>query len=273
MWRVLMLLSLATTARAQDGSALLVAIQAQRWAEADTIAAQLADPMAAKLTRYYRLLTPGAAGAGEIATFLANNPSWPSTGLLSRRWSEALVLEPDDRTAQALCSQRPPDAPATLLRCATAGRSVIVDPAVAAREAWVRGIDGPAEAAFLKQWGRVLTGADQWRRFDRLPGPTPAHPVVRPRGRPCAWTPPTMVRPRPGWRSAVTTRPPPPWPASPVPTRLYNSNSPAGTVVAAWIVMRRRSGQRSPRCSHKPRSPGAARCGTNATAWPGACCR
>ena len=182
MWRVLLLLVLATTARAQDGPALLVAIQAQRWTEADIIAAQLADPMAAKLTRYYRLLTPGAAGAGEIATFLASNPSWPSTGLLSRRWSEALVLEPDDRTAQALCSQRPPDAPATLLRCAIAGRSVTVDPAVAAREAWVRGIDGPAEAAFLKQWGRVLTGADQWRRFDRLawtdPG-TPGSPAAR----------------------------------------------------------------------------------------------
>ena len=182
MWRVLLFLILAAGARAQDGPALLAAVQAQRWAEADAIAATLADPLAAKLARYYRLLTPGAASASEIATFLATSPDWPSTGLLSRRLNEALVLEPDDRTAQQLCAQRPPDAPATMLRCAAAGRTPAIDPAVAAREAWVRGVEPPAETAFLKQWGRVLTGADQWRRFDRLawndPG-TPGSPAAR----------------------------------------------------------------------------------------------
>lgn len=181
MRRILLLLLLSVPAQAQDGPGLLAAIQAQRWAEADAIAATLTDPMAAKLSRYYRLLTPGAATASELVAFLTTNPDWPTPGLLSRRLGEALAQEPDDRTAATICAQRPPETSAALLRCATAARAPI-DPAVAAREAWVRGIETPAEAAFLKQWGRVLTGADQWRRFDRLawtdPG-TPGSPAAR----------------------------------------------------------------------------------------------
>ena len=177
----LLLLLLAWPARAQDGPSLMAAIQAQQWADADTIAAGLIDPMAAKLARYYRLLTPGAAGATEIAAFLTANPDWPAQGTLSRRLGEALALEPDDRTAATICAQRPPDTSAALLRCATAARPP-TDPAIAAREAWVRGVDGPAEVPFVRQWGRVLTGADQWRRFDRLawtdPG-TPGSPAAR----------------------------------------------------------------------------------------------
>lgn len=177
----LLLLLLAWPARAQDGPSLMAAIQAQRWADADTIAAGLIDPMAAKLARYYRLLTPGAAGATEIAAFLTANPDWPAQGTLSRRLGEALALEPDDHTAATICAQRPPDTSAALLRCATAARPP-TDPAITAREAWVRGVDGPAEVPFVRQWGRVLTGADQWRRFDRLawtdPG-TPGSPAAR----------------------------------------------------------------------------------------------
>ena len=195
MWRILLLLAVAPAvqaqegriqdgrvqdARVQGGPALLVAIQAQRWADADAIAATLLDPMAARLVQYYRLLTPGAATAAELATFLATFPDWPSQGLLSRRLADALAIEPDDRTAQRLCAQRPPDAPATLLRCATAGRipasGPALDPVLAAREGWVRGVDGPAEAAFIKQWGRALTGSDQWRRFDRLAWTDPGAP-------------------------------------------------------------------------------------------------
>ncbi len=181
MRRVLLLLLLAWPAWAQDGPGLLAAIQAQRWAEADAIAASLTDPMAVKLARYYRLLTPGAATATELVAFLTANPDWPALGVLSRRLGEALALEPDDRTAATICAQRPPETSAALLRCATAARGP-TDPALAAREAWVRGIDGPAEPAFLRQWGRVLMGADQWRRFDRLawtdPG-TPGSPAAR----------------------------------------------------------------------------------------------
>ena len=178
---VLPLLILAWPAHAQDGPSLMAAIQTQRWADADTIAAGLVDPMAAKLARYYRLLTPGAAGATEIAAFLTANPDWPAQGMLSRRLGEALALEPDDRTAATICAHRPPDTSAALLRCATAARPP-TDPAIATREAWVRGVDGPAEVPFVKQWGRVLTRGDQWRRFDRLawtdPG-TPGSPAAR----------------------------------------------------------------------------------------------
>ena len=45
-------------------------VRAGRWAEAEEAAAELADPVARKLVLHERMLTPGAATAGEIAVFL-----------------------------------------------------------------------------------------------------------------------------------------------------------------------------------------------------------
>ena len=154
---VLILLLLGTApARAQDpAGTLMAAVRADRWADAAAQAAALPDPLAAKLVRYFRLMTPGAAAPAEIAAFLDENPAWPQAALLLRRLQDAIAANPADRT---LCLRQP--APAGL-RCPA-------DPAIEARAAWVRGVDGPAEAAFLRQWSRVLTAEDQASRFDRL---------------------------------------------------------------------------------------------------------
>ena len=151
-------------ARAQD---VLAAVRAEHWAAADAAAAALPDPLAGKLVMYYRLLTPGVARAGEIAAFLADNPTWPGQHLLGRRLSEALALQ-DDQAARDLCLHLA--APPATLRCS--------GPATAdeARAAWVRGARAEgtraavigAEVAFIRQWGPILTADDQWRRFDRL---------------------------------------------------------------------------------------------------------
>jgi soluble lytic murein transglycosylase len=154
MRRAILLLMLigAAPARAQD---VLAAVRADRWAEADAAAAALPDPLARKLVRYYRLLSPGMASAGEIAAFLADDPAWPQAPMLARRLQEAIAAGP---VLPDLCRSQP--APPGV-RCPR-------DPAADARAAWVRGVDGPAEIAFLRQWGRVLTEDDQWSRFDRL---------------------------------------------------------------------------------------------------------
>ena len=162
-------------ARAQD---VLAAVRADHWAAADAAAAALPDPLAGKLVLYYRLLTPGAASASEIAAFLADNPAWPGQRLLGRRLSEALAAQ-DDQAARDLCLHLA--APPATLRCP--------GPATAdeARAAWVHGADARAsdpasEAAFIRQWGGSLTADDQWQRFDRLawtdPG-TPGGPAAR----------------------------------------------------------------------------------------------
>ena len=164
------LLLLATSpAQAQD---VLAAVRADRWADADAAAAGLPDPLARKLVRYYRLLTPGAATAPEIAAFLADNPSWPQAPLLVRRIQEAIAAGPDTPATRALCRAQPVPAG---LRCPG-------DAVADARAAWARGVDGPAEAGFLRLWGRALTPGDQWSRFDRVawtdPG-TPGGPAAR----------------------------------------------------------------------------------------------
>ena len=138
----------AQQAHAQD---VLAAVRADRWAEADAAAAALPDPLARKMVLFFRLQSPGGARPGEIAAFLAENPAWPGGPTLARRLSDA--------------EARPSP-----------------DPAADARAAWVRGVDQAAEVAFLRQWGRVLTPDDHWRRFDRLawsdPG-TPGSPAAR----------------------------------------------------------------------------------------------
>src|SRR5579862_6908678 len=84
---------LAAPAALAQPSAPIPAIRADRWADAQAAAAGYADPVAAKLVTYYRLLTPGAATAAEIADFMAKNPDWPSQTLLERRRQEAIAVE------------------------------------------------------------------------------------------------------------------------------------------------------------------------------------
>ena len=142
-----------------------------RWTDADALAATSPDPVARKLVLYFRLLTPGAGRAAEIAAFMAANPLWPNQGLLSRRLSDAMAAEPDDRTVLEICGRQPVREVPSLLRCATANANAgrAPDAAEVARQAWLSGITDPAaEVAFIRQWGRSLTPADQWRRFDRL---------------------------------------------------------------------------------------------------------
>lgn len=163
-------LCLLRAAAAQDGSRLLAAVRALDWSAADSIASTMPDKLAGKLVLFYRLQSPGAATAREIADFLRQNPEWPAQPLLARRLQDALVTEPDDPSALRICGVLPPTTSPALLRCADAaartGRPI--DAAAAAREAWARGIDPAAEPGFLRQWGPVLTRDDQLRRFDRL---------------------------------------------------------------------------------------------------------
>ncbi len=171
MVRLLPLLLLSTVLHGARADEIGAALHDSRWADAGALAAASPDPVAQKLVQYFRLLTPGAGHAAEIAAFMAANPIWPNQGALSRRLAEAMALEPDDRTVLDICSHQPVREIPSLLRCATANANAgrAPDAAEVARQAWLSGITDPAaELAFMRQWGRVLTPADQWRRFDRL---------------------------------------------------------------------------------------------------------
>src|SRR5581483_11425483 len=101
-------------AHAQNVMAL---VRTDQWADAEAAAAQLPDPVAAKLVTYYRLLAPGAAGVVDIAQFMATSPDWPMQAALARRRDEALANEPDDTVALAQCDRTAPRATAARLRC------------------------------------------------------------------------------------------------------------------------------------------------------------
>lgn len=159
------------------------AVRARDWTTAGLIAGGAADPVAGRLVRYLRALSPGAASAGEILAVMAEGEGWPQGGVLARRYSDALVNDRDDRTAAEACQRRMPATAPALLRCAgLAPRGEAM-----ARRAWLVGITDPAaEAAFMKRWGTVLGMEVQTERFERLawsegaaPGGTLARQAVR----------------------------------------------------------------------------------------------
>ena len=164
-------LAATSPAGAQDGNNPIPAIRADQWAEAQAQAAGYADPVAAKLVLYYRLLDPGVATPAEIAAFMHDNPDWPNQGLLQRRWQDAVAADADDQDALQQCATgRVTQAPA-LLRCAQALTTTGQTDAAAAeaRRAWITGVTGPAaERDFLARWGSVPTPRDQWTRFQHL---------------------------------------------------------------------------------------------------------
>jgi peptidoglycan lytic transglycosylase len=164
---VLLPLLAATPALAQV-SEPIAAIRADRWADAQAAAAGYADPVAAKLVTYYRLLTPGAATAAEIADFMAKNPDWPSQTLLERRRQEAIAVEPDLAATLAECEKDRLTLPRAVLHCAEAEADAgnIAQANEDARRAWVGGI--PDDPGFLRRWSAAVRPEDQWDRFQRL---------------------------------------------------------------------------------------------------------
>ncbi|MDP9095083.1 MAG: hypothetical protein M3N26_00775, partial [Pseudomonadota bacterium] len=182
MRRVLLLLSLLLpiSSRADE---LGVAIRGKDWAAAGLLAAGAADPVAGRLVRYLRALSPGAAGVGDLVSVMAEDDGWPQAGLLARRYADALVNERDERVVGEACLRRMPVTAPALLRCA----GVVPHGETAARRAWLIGVTDPAaEAAFMKRWGSALGMAIQAERFERLawtesavPGGTLARQAVR----------------------------------------------------------------------------------------------
>ncbi|WP_428485579.1 lytic transglycosylase domain-containing protein [Rhodopila sp.] len=163
---------LTGSVQAQDAAQNpIIALHADRWADAQAAAARFADPVAEKLVLYFRLRAPGAATAADIADFMQRNPDWPAQPMLERRRQEAIALEPDDAAVLAQCAASVPTLANAMLRCAeamaNAGRTA--DANAMARAAWIDAISGAgAEAAFLRRWSGLATPDDQWARFQRL---------------------------------------------------------------------------------------------------------
>jgi len=173
----LTLLLLLLTAPAAAQTPILLALRANNWSLAQTLAAGEPDSLAPKLVTFIRLLNPGQATATELATFLSENPTWPDRPTLERRYGEALTEDSDTPEALTLCRAHPPQFPPALARCADALALAHDTQAAehAARTAWTTGLDTPElESAFLARWVALLTPTDQKSRFDLLARTNPA---------------------------------------------------------------------------------------------------
>jgi soluble lytic murein transglycosylase len=141
------------------------------WPLAQSLAAREPDPIAQKLVTFARLLTPEAANAAEIGTFLAANPAWPDQVNLRHRLADAIANDPDPATALVNCDAYKPALDTALLRCADAERIAGKQDAARnlAQRAWIEGLrDETAAQQFLQTWSATLTPDIEWRRFDTL---------------------------------------------------------------------------------------------------------
>ena len=176
MRRLLALLLLTPHAHAQ--TPILLALRANQWSLAGTLAIAENDKLAPKLVDFIRLLTPTQARSFEIARFMADNPVWPDRAMLERRYAEALTAEPDTAEAAKLCGDHAPQSAPALLGCAEAYR-ILNNPvaaARAARSAWASGAAAGAseQALFIARWPAALTPADEAARFALLEKTDPA---------------------------------------------------------------------------------------------------
>ncbi|HTW27514.1 MAG TPA: lytic transglycosylase domain-containing protein [Acetobacteraceae bacterium] len=151
---------------------VLAWVRANQWDAAGQAAAQWLDPVAAKLVTYYRMMTPGAATMDEIGGFLAENPDWPGQATLARRREQALAADPDDSAVLAACPRMTLHLAVAQLRCAEVARQAghETEAEAMAVAAWTGPdlVDRAAESRFLAAWGKAMTPADQWHRFERL---------------------------------------------------------------------------------------------------------
>jgi soluble lytic murein transglycosylase len=158
--------------RAEAARQALAAAQAQRWGEAQSLAAN-ADPLIAKMVQWMRFTQRGgAASAPEIVGFIESAADWPSQDALQRRAEELLAAEPDDALALRFFAPRP----ARTLDGAARHVGALLnanrrDEATrAARRAWGddTGGDAAAEPLFLDRAGPLLDADSHWRRYNRL---------------------------------------------------------------------------------------------------------
>jgi soluble lytic murein transglycosylase len=131
-----------------------------------------ADPsgdLVQKLATYQRLLMPNGGSFAEISTFMAQNPDWPQQAMLANRREDALMEISDPTTLLGACHSVRLQEAGTLARCAAAEAGEPERAAQDARKAWARGYDDPNEARqFLAQFGGLLDGDSEWRRYTRL---------------------------------------------------------------------------------------------------------
>jgi len=147
------------------------AIAAGKIDKSTEIRAGITDPLGRKLIDWYRLRR-GHGEAAEYATFLRENPRWPSRAILHRRMEEVLFAQGGDaETIAGYLNGETPHSAAGLAALASVhlAHGETEKARALASKVW-REHDLPRdlEHGFLARFGSLLTPEDHKWRLDRL---------------------------------------------------------------------------------------------------------
>jgi len=161
-------ISVADATKVRDAIQALVADKVTKAAE---IQSGIGDRLARKLIDWYRLRR-GHGEAAEYATFLAQNPDWPSEQILRRRMEEILFAEGgNSSTITGYFKDGKPQSAAGMAALASVhlAHGNTAEATALASKIW-REHDLPRdlEHGFLVRFGSLLTEEDHKWRLDRL---------------------------------------------------------------------------------------------------------
>jgi soluble lytic murein transglycosylase len=161
-------LSVADATKVRDAMHALAADKVDKAAQ---IQSGIADRLARKLIDWYRLRR-GHGEAGEYATFLAQNPDWPSETVLRRRMEEILFADGGNSgTITGYFEDGKPQSAAGMAALASVhlAHGETAEATELASKIW-REHDLPRELehGFLVRFGSLLTEEDHKWRLDRL---------------------------------------------------------------------------------------------------------
>jgi soluble lytic murein transglycosylase len=161
-----------SSADVRDGRIAFKAADAGDWDTARTAAAEIGDPLAAKLLFWFDVTRLGGSGSfADITKFISENPDWPDQKVLCLRAEEAIDDTVADQTILSWFDGREPVTTEGRVRLGAAllnageverARAVI-------RDVWVHGrfsID--AERTFYTTYRNLLIVDDHVERLDRL---------------------------------------------------------------------------------------------------------
>lgn len=147
------------------------ALAADKLEKATGIVARVNDPLARKLIQWYRLRR-GHGEAAEYASFLAQNPDWPSESVLRRRMEEALFADggSTDVILRYLGDTEPQSAAgmAALASVYLAHDKKQKARALASKVWREHDLPKDLERGFLARFKPLLTSEDHKWRLDRL---------------------------------------------------------------------------------------------------------
>ncbi len=159
---------------AEDAKRLRDALQAvdrRDMAEAREIAAKIAEPAARTLVEWWALRN-GVGAASEFTAFMAANPGWPDTRLLTLRAEQQLLSGGGPaKEIVAFFGGKPPQSGAGAIALASAYIALGDETRAKALavKAWRENeISASAESGFLGRFERFLQPADHQRRLDVL---------------------------------------------------------------------------------------------------------